>query len=432
MLLGLALALHLSLVIVMSTVGTLAILPTAVDTNGVGISFAIDSTWNRVDAINLAQVLKHRGIIEWLKYPAPFHAKLYSVSFAFLDPGSDFSILTAEPVNGVLYLTILVLVWQIGSEVAGLRVGLLAAVVVAIWPSFLLHTTQFLREPQFIVATLLVIWTSVRLLTRSLSWQQSLLATVVTAFALCIIWLIRAEMWELIVAVLLIGAILLIARQVQEKRLLVGNLLCIALLLPLAIVVPRVVPRFLSWQVQDRTRVEPVAAQPGTLNLDLSRRITLIRHRYYQLKAGSNIDDNVQFKSSADIIKYLPRAAVVGFFSPFPNMWFSSGSNVGRSGRLLSGFETAAIYIVELVAAIGVWFRRRQLSVWLLAAVCTVSFVAMGLVIPNVSIIYRLRYAFIMLIIILGADGALQLLSLSKHFLTGRRLRWTSTLVSES
>jgi len=409
-----ALALHLSIVVAMSILGPLAIFPTMIDSNGVGISFAIDSTWNRIDAVNLAQVLRHRGIFEWIKYPAPFHAKLYSLSFAVFDPWSDFSILTAEPVNGLLYLLILILVYKIGAEVCDRRAGLIAAAVVAVWPSFLLHTTQFLREPQIIAATLLLVLIGARSLTRTFSWRQGVIATALTALALAIIWLIRAEMWELIVAVLAIGTILLIARQLTERGFLAANLLSIVLVLPIAVIIPRVVPRFLSWQVQERTTLEPKAAQPGTLNFNLADRITLVRHRYYHLAAGSNVDEDVQFKNSVDIVRYLPRAAAIGFLAPFPNMLLVPGSNVGRSGRLLSGLETAVIYVAELLAVVTLWLRRRQWGVWFLATVCAVSFTAMGLIVANVSIIYRLRYAFMMLVIILGTDGALQLVSLAK------------------
>lgn len=413
LLISAALALHLSLVVTMSIVGPLAILPGVIDSNGVGISFAIDSVWNRVDAANLAQVLRHRGIVEWIKYPAPFHAKLYSVSFALFDPWSDFSILTAEPVNALLYLAILGLVYLIGSELGGRRVGVVAAGLVALWPSFLLHTTQFLREPQIIAATLLLILIEIRSLTREFSWRQGIVATGLTALALGVVWLIRAEMWELIIAVLAIGATLLLARQLHERRLLAGNMLCVILLLPLLAAIPRL-PRFLSWQVQERTTREPVAAQPATVSLGLASRISLVRQRYYHLAAGSNIDEDVQFKSTMDIVRYLPRAAMIGFLAPFPNMWFVPGSNVGRSGRLLSGFETAVIYLIEIFALVGIWFRRREWSAWFLAIVVTASFTAMGLVVANVSIIYRLRYAFMMLIIILGTDGASRLISHSR------------------
>lgn len=414
LLLGSALALHLSIVITMSLVGTLGILPTTIDNNGVGISFALDSTWNRYDAANLSLVLKRRGIIEWLKYPAPFHTKLYSLSFAIFDPWSDFSILTAEPVNAGLYLLILILVYKIGAEVCDPRSGILAAGLVAAWPSFLLHTTQFLREPQMIAATLVLVFVAVRSLTRRFSWLQAMVAVGLCGLSLAVVWLIRAEMWELFIAILAFGATLLVTRQVLEKRLLATNVLCFALLFPIVLAIPRALPRFLSWQVQERTTVEPSAALPGTPSLGLANRITSVRQRYYHLPAGSNVDSNVQLQSTRDIIEYLPRAAEIGFLSPFPNMWFESGANVGRSGRLLSGMETALIYLIEILAMITVRLRRKQLSVWFLLGVSAGAFTAMGLTIANVSIIYRLRYAFMMLMIILGLDGARRLISLLK------------------
>jgi hypothetical protein len=127
--------------------------------------------------------------------------------------------------------------------------------------------------------------------------------------------------------------------------------------------------------------------------------------------AGSNVDNNLGFASTGDIVRYLPRAAAIGLFAPFPDMWFVRGVEVGRAGRLLSGLETAVIYVMETLALVGLWQRRRQLSTWLLVMVCVLGPIALGLVVANVSIIYRLRYAFFMLIIVLGADGGLLILS---------------------
>lgn len=45
--------------------------------------------------------------------------------------------------------------------------------------------------------------------------------------------------------------------------------------------------------------------------------------------AGSNIDSDVRFEDLIDVIEYLPRAISVGFFAPFPNMWFIEGKSPG-------------------------------------------------------------------------------------------------------
>jgi hypothetical protein len=410
---ALALGLHFATVAAMSLLGALAILPTMIDNNGVGISFAIDSVWNRYDAVVLAQVLCRRGVLDWLLYPAPFHAKLYSLSFVLFDPWSDFSVLSAEPANALLYLLILVLVFKIGAEVCDRRTGTLAAGIVALWPSFFLHTTQFLREPQFIAAILALTLVGVRWLTRDYSPRRALALSTVGAIAVAFIWLIRAEMWEVGIAIVLIGAGLLIVRELRERQILAGNLLGVVLLMILIAIIPRMLPRFLSARVQSRALVEPAEAQPGAIGPQLLARIRLARGRFvgvYKM-AGSNVDNNLGFTSTGDIVRYLPRAAEIGLFAPFPNMWFVRGVEVGRAGRLLSGLETAVIYVIEILALVGLWQRRRQLGPWLVMMVSVLGPIALGLVVANVSIIYRLRYAFFMLIIVLGADGGLLILS---------------------
>jgi hypothetical protein len=409
----LALGVHAAAVSSISLLGATAVFPTMIDSNGVGISFALDSVWNRYDAAVLAQILRRRGLIDWIAYPAPFHTKLYGLSFAVFDPVSDFSVLSAEPANLLFYFLILALVFKIGEEVCDRRAGILAAGIVALWPSFFLHTTQFLREPQFIAAILALTLVGVRWLTREYSPRRAMALTAVGAFALAFIWLIRAEMWEVAIAIVLIGASLLILRQLHERRMLASNLLGVVLLMILMAIIPRALPRFLKAQVQSRTLAEPAAVQPGGIGTQLPARIRLVRSRYTSAykTAGSNIDNNLVFTSTGDIVRYLPRAAAIGLFAPFPDMWFVRGAEVGRAGRLLSGLETAVIYVMEVLAIVGLWQRRRQLSTWLLVMVCVISSTALGLVVTNISIIYRLRYAFFMLIIVLGADGGLRILS---------------------
>ncbi len=136
----------------------------------------------------------------------------------------------------------------------------------------------------------------------------------------------------------------------------------------------------------------------------------MLRHRFiinYE-GAGSNIDTDIEFHSAPEIVKYLPRAALIGLFAPFPNMWFETGSQNGKLGRIIGGAETLALYFFEAMAIIGLWHRRRVLLAWWLMLVALSGCVALGLVVTNVGAIYRMRYIFIMLIVILGIDGIRQ------------------------
>jgi hypothetical protein len=122
--------------------------------------------------------------------------------------------------------------------------------------------------------------------------------------------------------------------------------------------------------------------------------------------SGSNIDVDVQLNGTADLLRHLPRAVAVGFFAPFPNMWLATGKQVGSTGRLLSGLESLLMYAIEGLALFGVWRARRRLSAWFLLSVASTGMIALGLVVINIGTLYRLRYVFLMLLIILAAGGA--------------------------
>ena len=70
------------------------------------------------------------------------------------------------------------------------------------------------------------------------------------------------------------------------------------------------------------------------------------------------------------------------------------------------------VYLTELLAIVGVWVGRRRLSVWLMALVAVVGIVALGLVVANIAALFRLRYVFCMLLLIMAAAGARHALAL--------------------
>jgi hypothetical protein len=92
-------------------------------------------------------------------------------------------------------------------------------------------------------------------------------------------------------------------------------------------------------------------------------------------------------------------------------MWFQRGT-FGLAGRLLSGAETLAMYFVYLAAFACVWRNRRQIELWLLFLVASIGTIALGLVVVNAGALYRLRYVFWIMFIILAA----QIISPLVHF----------------
>lgn len=414
-LLAAAAVLHLLLVTLVFAVARFGFLPSQFDDNGFA-EFAFDSYRYQVEASALADLLTKKGVAAWFAAPPELHVKLYSLPFALLGPRIGFNILSAEPLNISYYLSAVALVFALAGEAFGRRAGLIAAATVALWPSFLMHTTQLLRDPLLVVAFLSLTLIVVRGLTRVYSWRRGLLSGLLAALAVLTIFVVRQAIWDVVRAVVGMGTVLLVVRQVRARRVMAGNVVCTAWLIAAVVIIPQGKTIF---QIAPRKGEDglPVAAAQ-TFELPLWRRIAERRRGFVhplgeqtEVIPASNIDMDVQFGGWADMIRYLPRAAVIGFFAPFPDMWLATGDQVGSAGRRLSGLEMMLTYLIELMALAGLWYERRQLTVWLLALTTAVGVTALGLIVLNIGSLYRVRYPFWMLLVVLGAGGVTQLLA---------------------
>ena len=211
--------------------GRAQIAPSLINRDGIIESFAFDSLGYQRAAIRLAEILKEGRLRAWATEPEQAHVKLISLQFAILRPLFGNSTLSAEPLNGLCYVSILSLVMLLGRELGGRRVGLLAAGVVALWPTFLLHTTQFLKDPLFIAAALAFILIVTTWLTRRYSWVRAVSLGALMVVTIGLLLLIRGKFGVVIFAVAFLGLALLIVRQLIERRLLYWNLVCPLLIL---------------------------------------------------------------------------------------------------------------------------------------------------------------------------------------------------------
>lgn len=414
-------ALHLLLVVALNVIGRLRLLPNSFDEYGIGISFAVDSTEYRKYIIALVNILKRDGLLAWIKDSTPFHVKLYSVCYWALGDWLGYNTISAEPLNLTYYLLILALVFLVGREAFDRRTGLIAASIVALWPSLLLHTTQLLRDPLFIAAVLALLLASTVLLRRDCSWKEAVAMASAGGLAANIIWLIRSQMWEVMIATTTLNLCLFVAAHIKRRPVRFRNLAGCALLLLIVLALPQLGRRLNLYSYpanradvkeSDAGVKEVVASRQLPPGSSLPERTSYLRRSFITSYpgAGSNIDRDVEFKSFFEILLYLPRAAEIGFLSPFPQMWFEAGPQVGLAGRLLSGFETLLMYVMEAFSLLCLWRGRRRAAAWLLFLSASVGMLALGLVVANIATLYRMRYAFWILLIILGVQGALLLL----------------------
>ncbi|HKO41870.1 MAG TPA: hypothetical protein VJU84_01165 [Pyrinomonadaceae bacterium] len=422
---------HIATTIAIFVAGRYLLLPQFFDLDGVASSFAPDSRLYMTEARLLVEELKQGRFGAWLAAPYPLHAKLYSLSFAALSWFFGYTILSAELLNLVCYLSIIVLVYRLGVDTFDARAGLFAAGVVALWPSYLLHSTQLLKDQFFIIAMLALVYAGVRLLSVHLTLPAGFRAGVAGGVAVVAIWLIRREMWQLAFASVVILALLVVACSLYEKRLRAGTAAGTAVLV-LALCIPFAVRPYRNPN-PDSPAGKAIQAKPETP--ECQRRLALaqlegghdrgfrsLRGRIVRSRvaatcapSGSNIDADLQLNRDRDIALYLPRAFAIGMFAPFPGMWFSTGELVGLKGRMLSGGEMLVTYLIELAALLGLWFGRGRLTTWMLTLSVAVGITALGLAMPNIGTLYRLRYAFWMMLVVLAAGGVSQLLSARTH-----------------
>jgi hypothetical protein len=324
---------HLAVTTAVFGLGRFGLLPGTFNRDGIAVSFAPDGLMFHEGAAELSEILGRGDFGDWIAAHQPFHVKLYSICYALFGPLVGKNIISAEPLNGSYYLAILALVFNLGRGAFGRRVGLYSAVAVALWPSLLLHTTQPLRDQLFIIGMLTFVLIVMRWLTRTYTWPEALLRAAAGGLTAVLVWLARDNMAVMMIAAGLLGAGLLALRQFAQERVQVANLVGVALMLALVVGATRVMPQFRPPE-DKKGAYQNLVKQSVSGNLweRAVASVGLVRARfvYTYPDAGSNIDSDVQFNSFADIIRYSPRAAAIGFFAPFPDMWFAPGRAVVR------------------------------------------------------------------------------------------------------
>jgi hypothetical protein len=421
---------HLGVCVAVLAAGRLGLSGSVFDARGLGRSFAADSGQYFTHALNLAEVLKHDGLASWWTASFPLPIKLYSLTLAVMGPLVGFNILAVEPLNLLCYAAVLLIVFKLGSEVFDKRVGLISAAIMAIWPTFLMHTTQVLKDQMYLAAFLGLVLCAARLLTRSLSWQQGLISGLAGGAFVILLWLIKADLWELSLVVVVLAMILLMVRAIRDKAILRGNLVAGVLLLAFLFAAPQFFSKYRKPNPHPLLTVTGSGAnQQITINRSLgdssapfsppsrsARGLTRLRERIGWARylyanypgAGSGIDVEVRFETWGQIVRYVPRALEIGLFAPFPDTWLTAGTKVGRGGRILSGLETLLMYLMYVFVAVGMWQRRHHLPAWFLVAAALSCLLALSVVTANLGALYRLRYPFWMLLIVIGIDGALE------------------------
>ena len=404
-----AAAFHIALTTTIFLIGHYQLLPNTIDRHGNGQTFALDAVIYQRVASERAGELQTRGFKAWLETRMPLHSRIQSFAFATFGRVLGHNILAVEPLNLLYYLGILSCIYFLGREIFSERAGLLAASIVGVWPTFLVYSTQLMRDSFAILCFLSLMLILTLLVGRVFALRESVGLGVGGALAVTLFWVLRGNMWNAVLVAIAITFFMLAYRMIREKKFIAGNALVILLIIGAALLVPsRLESTTLPGNRSPATALAvPSASQPAYAEGRWTRVIRQIADRRaggrYARARASDIDSDVRFDGLGDILRFLPRAAVIGFFAPFPNMWFQSG-NFGLGVRLVSGVETLAMYFLYVAVGFCLWRERRNAKVWLLFLVAAIGMAALGLVVINAGALFRIRYVFWILLIVLASN----------------------------
>ncbi|OGR89164.1 MAG: hypothetical protein A2992_09880 [Elusimicrobia bacterium RIFCSPLOWO2_01_FULL_59_12] len=404
-------------------------------------NFALDSNLYETRIIALADVIQGQGWLAWFSYPAWIHEKLYSIPYHLF----GHSILNAVWINTPLYALTLWLVYKLASSLFDEKIGAWAMLGIALLPSYLMQSTQYLRDSLLIPGQLAFLYGWVTLRARELSWRRTASGSAWVAGGFIFIWALkfyiapfyillgmaflfvflwqglthRASMRPFLASFALLGLCLTL----QKKSELV-NVYLVTQRENQSTPAHRETFSLSHSNVEDPSGnqdvKDPLKNKDSTGFSTSSRNVLNTQaaiiaglrnnFRFSYPNSGSNIDTHIAFHNLSDMMFYTPRALWIGLAAPFPSMWFVEGKQTGRIGRMLAGMEMSLMYLMLGLAVLGLWKEKGNPVLWLLFGFVVAGVTLHALVITNIGCLYRFRYIYWFVMIILATPSTVRIL----------------------
>jgi hypothetical protein len=377
--------------------------------NGQGVwNFASDSVVYHQEALRLLSYLKNGDYGSWWVSSPWWHVKWIALSYAVITPDP----LSFAPINALTWAVSVVCVYKIVRQLfPDHRVlAVLSTTMFGLWPSYLFHCTQLLKDPLYSMGILAMVWGWMALL----SGKRGIGFSILVCFGVLLAHLNRSYILEALVFLTLLATMFVLWR---KRETLAHALLACVLVLglyayehraeillmfrpppppPTVVQPPAVkdpwryedwVPDWFEWRIKAiiNTRLGWATSYP---------------------EAGSNIDTDVRFYSVRDVIEYVPRALQIGFLAPFPRHWFEKAKVAGRPSRVFAGIEMMVWYLLLPGFLYFIISRGNpiQVRLWLLIY-SGILVLLTALVVTNLGALYRMRFVYFLPILIGGLEG---------------------------
>jgi len=326
------------------------------------------------------------------------------------------------PLTGGLYGLAAVVLFDIFIFLSGdRRVGALAVVPLLIFPSTAMIWGQVHKDVWMVPGSFLILLSFLRLgdLKGNISESVSLMFCNYLGFSL--VWIVRPYANKVFsFAGLIAFSIGFLLRFCEKKN--KGRYAITALGLLLVYMLPFV---FLSklgsskWgkEIEGKTGLEYCNVWKQTPPIPLVdnqiRGLVCSREEFKRKypDAGSNLDSPIKLTNLEEIIRYLPRAAQIGLFSPFPNMWLNKGHKPGGAlMRLISGVEMCTFYFLLIGLFFIPWKSEKRILIVSGLIFCFVVILSYSIAVINIGTLYRMRYPMMLVLMGFGSWGWLNLI----------------------
>lgn len=382
-----------------------------------GTTLTTDSAYFDSIAVEMAQQIKQHGWSSWHMFPNDYsgiHVSILAAVYAVF--GHDTTL--AIPLNALFHAFGGVLIFMIAIELSssylvGFFAGMVASCIFVLFPSALNWYGQIHKDGYAIAGllTILLIWC--KGLNTSPKTAKFFLLILLSLLILCFSVTIRAYYFKLLLAFVVITLIVMIAIRVLFKQksawaFFLGILLTFV---PAHIYLDsisgfstlRAGEAYAEAGGKAGWQWHPSDVLPAKIDRQLEAvartRVGLID---FGVKAGASsmIDVDDVPSNSVAVIKHLPRAYQVALLAPFPTTWLKDVSMI----RLLASVEMIVIYI-SLLGLIPLIKLNRRPHVVLAFFFSTFFLTIYGFIITNVGTLYRLRYPFELIMVLLGVIG---------------------------
>jgi len=414
--------------------------------NDVGLLLGTDSAGYHDQAVDMANKINNEGWSAWELAPKGLFMVGFTAVFYYLIYPEPWVIL---PISALIHAFSGVLLFRIALFfTSNTRIALISIMPYLIFPSASMWYSQLLKDGYFNFGALLFIygWLAItNNLFKNNEWQKNLFWGLFIVFGYITMGLIRQYTLTLMIIESCIISILVIFvcfNRFFKHRLDARKALSV-IFFSLVIISSQItfknyltsinytnhsqtdlinwIPKeingkfvFLNSEVREQYWTKS-SWIPTSIDEKLSI-ISAIRKGNTESGGKSSIDLHIAFNNSSDIFKYLPRATQIAFLSPFPNQWFEKGSTKTTTVmRLISAGEMTFYYLLLPFLIISFYLYRSKIELWIIFSFSYSMITLYGLCMPNAGTLYRWRYIYLSLFIILGIITLFDYLH-NKHF----------------